>query len=112
MSKLNKFITSSSIIIVILIVANSGLLSKPLEAGNPKNGQRMFEELLCTNCHGTRGEGSSAANGGGPKLAPDPAPLSVYLELVRRPRLNMPPYPEERASDQDIADIHAYLKGL
>jgi mono/diheme cytochrome c family protein len=100
-------IVASLVVFGLLILTPRGELT-----GSPERGKTLFVELLCSNCHGTTGQGGNQATGGGPKLAPDPAPLAMYMQQLRKPRLNMPAFAEDRASDQDIADIHAYLGTL
>jgi ubiquinol-cytochrome c reductase cytochrome c subunit len=48
----------------------------------------------------------------GPRLAPDPLPIEVFINLVRRPVGVMPVYSAAVLSDRDIADIHAYLSAI
>jgi mono/diheme cytochrome c family protein len=76
-------------------------------AGNIQNGKKLFTSYGCYECHG------HAAHGGvGPQLGPNSIPFSAFLAYVRHPTGNMPPYTDKVASDQDIADIHAFLASL
>jgi mono/diheme cytochrome c family protein len=87
--------------------AQSGAQAQ-LPTGNADNGRKLFTSYGCYQCHGFEGQGSSAT---GPRLAPRPLPLQVFMRIVRRPPNQMPPYGPKIVSDQDIADIHAYLAG-
>ncbi|MGH9716384.1 MAG: c-type cytochrome [Candidatus Acidiferrales bacterium] len=75
--------------------------------GNAQHGKKLFTSYGCYECHGL------AAQGGiGPRLGPDPLPLSFIEKYVRHPTGSMPPYTAKVVSDHDLADIHAYLKTL
>jgi mono/diheme cytochrome c family protein len=63
----------------------------------------------CFECHGTVGQGSRVA---GPRLAPQPIPFEAFLQVLRHPINDMPPYAAEVLSDADAHDIHAYLQSI
>jgi len=75
--------------------------------GNPATGKQLFDSKACYSCHGYVGQGSRE----GPRLAP-PMPFAAFLAQMREPRGIMPPYKEAILSDQQAADIVAYLAGL
>ena len=83
--------------------------SKPAEAGNAQNGRKLFVKYGCYECHGYEAQGSIAT---GPRLGPDPIPLEAMMAYVRKPAGEMPPYTGKVVSDQDLADIHAFLASL
>ena len=60
----------------------------------------------CYTCHGTIGQGGGAA---GPRIAPSPFPWVAFEYQVRKPRQDMPPYREAFVSNQELADMYAYL---
>jgi mono/diheme cytochrome c family protein len=62
----------------------------------------------CYACHGTVGQGAST----GPKLAPSPIPFDAVQQQVRQPRQDMPRFGTDQLSDQDLADIYAYLQSI
>ena len=76
-------------------------------AGNAENGKRLFTRNGCYQCHGREGQGSSMT---GPRIAPDPVPFEVLASYVRKPRGEMPPYTAKVISDQELADIYAFLQ--
>jgi mono/diheme cytochrome c family protein len=76
-------------------------------AGNAEHGKKLFVADGCYQCHGYAAQG-----GVGPKLGPDPLPYSFVLHYVRHPVGTMPPYTEKVVTDQDLADIYAFLKSL
>ena len=75
--------------------------------GDAARGKALFMKNLCYTCHGTAGQGGD--RGSGPRLAPNVFPWEAFTVAVRRPRESMPRYPVEQVSDQELADIHAYL---
>jgi mono/diheme cytochrome c family protein len=81
--------------------------------GDPKLGQALWMRDGCYECHGTVAQGSGARVGGtGPMLAPKPLPFVVVLSQLRRPMNVMPPYSTAILSDQDAANIYAYLLSI
>ncbi len=75
-------------------------------AGNADAGKRLFASAGCSACHGAQGQGTALA----PQIAPPPPQLSVLIDYVRQPTGKMPPVPVATASDQQLADIYAFLK--
>lgn len=81
--------------------------------GDPKLGQALWMRDGCYECHGTVAQGSGARTGGtGPMLAPKPLPFVVVLSQLRRPMNVMPPYSTAVLSDQDAANIYAFLESI
>lgn len=80
---------------------------KQSSAGSAARGKKLFVSYGCYECHGRAAQG-----GVGPRLGPDPLPLSFIEKYVRHPTASMPPYTEKTVSDQDLAAIYAYLKSL
>jgi ubiquinol-cytochrome c reductase cytochrome c subunit len=79
--------------------------------GDAKAGAATFMRVGCYECHGTVGQGSGRHGVGayGPMLAPKPLPFAAVIAQLRRPRNLMPSYSAAILSDQDVADIYAYL---
>jgi mono/diheme cytochrome c family protein len=76
--------------------------------GNAPNGKKLFAAYGCYECHGRQGAGAST----GPRIGPPAITLAAVLRYVRAPTGQMPPYTAKVASDQDLADIYAYLKSF
>jgi mono/diheme cytochrome c family protein len=74
--------------------------------GNAENGKRLFTAYGCYECHGHQGAGAAIA----PRIGPPPISFAALLRYVRAPTGQMPPYTAKVASDQDFADIYAFLK--
>jgi len=72
--------------------------------GNAQNGKKIFESYGCYQCHDHDGHG-----GAGARLAPNPIPFAQFSRYVRRPAGEMPPYTAKVVSDQELADIYAFL---
>ena len=77
-------------------------------AASADNGKTAYVKNGCWQCHGYVGQGGVA----GPKLGPDPFPLAALVAFLRSSNRAMPPYREAILSDQNIADIHAYLESV
>jgi ubiquinol-cytochrome c reductase cytochrome c subunit len=78
-------------------------------AGDVANGKILYTKYGCYECHGREAQGSSLT---GPRLGPNPISLVSFVRYVRKPTREMPPYTDKVVSDQNLADIHAYLKSL
>ena len=76
--------------------------------GDAARGKALFMGNLCYSCHGSAGQGIPY----GPRLAPGLFPWEGFKTQVRHPRAVMPRYPEKEVSDQDLADIYAYLASI
>lgn len=73
-----------------------------------ERGEAVYQRLVCMACHGQQGEG-----GVGPTLAKTQLDLEQVIAQVRNPVGNvMPPISGDQASDEEIADVYAYLQSL
>jgi ubiquinol-cytochrome c reductase cytochrome c subunit len=95
-------------VLSLLALAVALVVTNHADAASAENGRRVFMRVGCWQCHGTMGQGAVT----GPKLAPDPLPLDALSSFVRSTNRNMPPYREQVLSDDDLADIHAYLQSI
>ena len=77
-------------------------------AASAEKGKTAFVQHGCWQCHGLQGQGGVA----GPKLAPEPLALETLTAFVRTSNCAMPPYMEAILSNEDLADIHAYLESI
>ena|ERR1022692_3305751 len=76
-------------------------------AGNVEAGKRIYNKYGCYQCHGREGQGSSIT---GPRVGPNPIPYESFSSYVRRPLREMPPYTSKVVTDQEMADIYAFLQ--
>jgi mono/diheme cytochrome c family protein len=77
-------------------------------AAAAEKGKAAFVQHGCWQCHGYQGQGGVT----GPKLAPDPIPFDALSSFVRTTAGNMPQFREEILSNDDLADIYAYLESI
>lgn len=100
-------------VVVGLLLAGS-LFAFPLhtktvaaqQQGDPQAGAGQWRARYCVNCHGNAAEG-----GFGPDLAGGRGlTLDQVRRAIRKPWGVMPSYTEEQLSDQQIADVFAFLQ--
>jgi mono/diheme cytochrome c family protein len=77
--------------------------------GDAVSGKRIYSSHGCYECHGGQGQGSTLS---GPRVGPDPIPFSAFVEYLRQPAGQMPPYTARVISDGEIANIYAFLESL
>lgn len=75
--------------------------------GNPANGQNLFFALGCNVCHGDQGEGLV-----GPTIAMTVVPLDRVIQQYREPLEAMTEFTPDQVSDEEIADIYAWLQSV
>ncbi len=73
--------------------------------GDAENGKKIFTSYGCYQCHNYVAHGGRA----GPRLAPNPIPFAAFSRYVREPTNQMPPYTPKSVSDEELADIYAFL---
>jgi len=83
-------------------------LPMAVSAASAEKGKRAFIQHGCWQCHGFEGQGGSA----GKQLAPNVMPLAAMSGFVRNSNGPMPPFTKAILSDEDLADIHAYLESV
>ena len=91
-----------------LACASTGLAQAP--AGSTERGAKLYVEKMCYTCHGYSGQGGE--RGAGPRIAPEVWAWEAFAQQTRRPRADMPRYPAKFVSDQELADIHAWLSTM
>jgi mono/diheme cytochrome c family protein len=79
--------------------------------GDAAKGTQLYMRDGCSYCHGTVGQGGGGRTGG-LRLAQMPIPFAAFLNQLRHPANEMPPYVAAVLSDQEAADIFAYIAGL
>ena len=84
------------------------VLSVTANAADAEKGRAAFVKHGCYQCHGFMGQGGSA----GKTLAPNPLPFAAFSVFVRNTSGPMPPFQNAILSDQDLADIYAYLSAI
>ena len=76
--------------------------------GDAENGKKIYDAYGCYQCHNYAAHGGGA----GPRLAPGPLPYESFRRYIREPTGQMPPYTTKSLSDQEIADIYAFLRTI
>jgi mono/diheme cytochrome c family protein len=84
--------------------------SKSAEApsGNAENGKKLYLRYGCYECHGTQAHGVTP----GPGLGPNAIPFDAFRAYLRHPTGEMPPYTDKVVSDQECADIYAFIRSV
>ena len=75
-------------------------------SGNVDAGAELYRNTGCYQCHANEAQGGAQ----GPRLGPDPISFPRFTWYVRHPSGGMPPYTESVMSDQDLADVYAFLE--
>jgi mono/diheme cytochrome c family protein len=73
-----------------------------------ENGKKLYKSYGCYECHGYAAQGGLA----GPRIGPNAVPYEAFFDYVRHPGGSMPPYTAKVASNQELADIYAYIVSL
>lgn len=73
---------------------------------NAENGKDVYLRYSCYACHGYAGHGGAAS-----RLVPMRLSLSAFSAFVRKPA-SMPAYTAKVLSEQQLADVWAYVKTL
>jgi len=94
------------LVIPLLVAAAALAQTKP---GDAANGKQIFMRNGCYQCHGTVGQGGLA----GVRLAQTKLTLAGFTAYVRNPAPgSMPPYRAKVMSDQELADVYAYVQSV
>ena len=103
--------TMVRVVLAAVAAGTVALVSGSAFAADAVKGKADFMKYGCWQCHGTEGQGS-AITSAGKVLAPDPMPLDTFVAFVRSTDRAMPPYSEKVLSNEDLADMHAYLAAI
>ena len=101
-------------IIVLAMVVLLGLATSVAHAQDPDSGQELWEQSVwqCSKCHGVMGEGLFAGPLAGRTEGDRAITLEEWTNQVRSPRRRMPSFSEEQVSDEQLADMYAYVMSL
>ena len=82
-------------------------------SGDVEKGKRLYNSSGCQLCHGLQGQGAYSVFTwtAGRRLAPSPMPFRRFVQAIRTPR-EMPAYSDKVLSEQDLMDIHAFLRSI
>ena len=97
-------------VVAVAATVGEGMGDTPTqERGASHPGREDFIAVGCAQCHGYEGQGGGAA---GPRIAPDPLSLRLFMRVVRRPPNVMPAYSPTVLSDETLNRIHDYLESI
>lgn len=101
-----RFAWAMAPVICVAFTASGEAASKPVPSIT--RGKDTFD-IYCTTCHGAKGSG-----GFGPALnhiakRKDKRPLA---DIIRKPPASMPPLYPATLTDQDVAEVVAYLNSI
>jgi mono/diheme cytochrome c family protein len=102
-----KIVAPFGAVAVACVFAATAAFAQGAPKGDAANGKKLFETIGCFECHGYAGQGGGA----GPKLI-NPPPWEAFILQVRTPRQVMPPFTSKVTTDQQIADIYAYVSSF
>ena len=91
------------------LVLGAGAWAQEAAHGDAAHGKQIFMADGCYECHGTVGQGGRLT---GPRIARTQLPLDAFLQQLRQPSNEMPPYEAGVVPDAAAADIYAYLQSL
>jgi len=101
---------SAPILVALVLMLGSASAQQPsAPSGNIDHGRTLYRETGCYQCHGLAGQGAIMT---GPRVSRTEFPFDGFLNQLRHPANQMPPYETAVLSDQDAADIYAYLRQM
>src|SRR6516162_6947152 len=102
----------SAVVVAATLGGGNGVArAQDAPPGDAAEGKRLYLAVGCFTCHGRSGQGG-AMNGPAPILAKTAMPFDGFKGQLRQPINDMPAYAEIVMSDQQIADIYAFLQTL
>ena len=106
MSTLKRNLLGTMLLAGALALAAASAHAQAAQApkGDVAKGKARYAAVGCYQCHSYVGQG-----GVGPKLAPTPIAYAGFLKYIREPKGQMPPYTNKYLTDQDVANIYAYM---
>jgi mono/diheme cytochrome c family protein len=110
-SRLSAVVRRAVVLAAVSLVAVACAQAQDAAKGDAAKGKQLWLADGCSYCHGTVGQGGGGRSAG-LRIAHQPLPFEAFLNQVRRPADEMPVYVESVLSNQDVADIFAYIQSL
>jgi mono/diheme cytochrome c family protein len=101
----------TGVVLALVSFALGGAQAQDAPKGDAGKGKALWLADGCSYCHGTVGQGGGG-RAAGLRIAQQPIPFAAFLNQLRQPANEMPPYVEAVLTEQDVADIFAYIKAL
>src|SRR6188768_4149896 len=108
---MNTILRASAVLVVTLAAGAAALAQGAAPSGDATRGKQLFTTIGCSYCHGTVGQGGGG-RAGGLRLANMGIAYPAFLNQLRQPQDEMPPYVASALPDKDVADIYAYVASL
>ena len=108
---MNTFFTRIAVAAAATLAAVSIAAAQDAPKGDATNGKKVFLTEGCFTCHGRVGQGG-AYNGPAPILAHTALPFDAFKNQLRNPADDMPAFSTAVVSDQEVADIYAFVQTL
>jgi mono/diheme cytochrome c family protein len=100
-----------AVLVVVGLAARGGAQTQQEPSGNAAHGRELYLATGCFECHGRNGQGG-AFNGPAPTLAHTELGFEAFKDQLRQPANDMPAYAAVVMSDQDVADLLAFVRAL
>ena len=97
-----------TIIFATIVLTSIAAIAQQGPAASAQNGKKLYERDGCWECHGWAGQGGRD----GARLADTALTAAQLTRYVRKPTGAMPAYIDKVVTDQELADIWAYLKTM
>jgi mono/diheme cytochrome c family protein len=108
---MSLLIRSGATFLLALATGAAVLAQSAPPSGDAGRGKQLYTTNGCTYCHGTVGQGGGGRNGG-LRLAQMNIAFPAFLNQLRQPQDEMPPYVASVLPDRDVADIYAFVTSL
>src|SRR5712691_6555337 len=76
--------------------------------GTAQEGKKIYAAKGCYQCHGYLGQGGAA----GARIGRIALNLAAFQRYVRQPTGHMPPYTAKVMTDEELADVYAFLQSI
>jgi len=111
MARLVEIVAGVMALAVVGLGPRANAQTQPTPSGNAAHGRELYLATGCFECHGRNGQGG-AFNGPAPALAHTEMGFEAFKEQLRHPANDMPAYATAVMSDQDVADVLAFVHAL
>lgn len=108
---MNTILRTSAVLALIVAAGAAALAQGTQPSGDATRGKQLYTTIGCSYCHGTAGQGGGGRTGG-LRLANMGIAYPAFLNQLRQPVDEMPPYVASVLPDRDVADIYAFVSSL
>jgi mono/diheme cytochrome c family protein len=109
---MNTILRATAVLVVTCAACAAGFAQGAQQpAGDSARGKQLYTTIGCSYCHGTAGQGGGG-RAGGLRLAQMGIAYPAFLNQLRQPQDEMPPYVASVLPDKDVADIYAFVSSL